>query len=74
MKRRQKEGFLSPRSSKITGKGKGEKEGARGRKGGEEKKGSNSDFGVFGRKKLLDAKGPFGDNFFKIRLIIHTKE
>ena len=29
---------------------------------------------VFGRKKLLDAKGPFGDNFFKIRLVIHTKE
>ena len=38
MKRRQKAGFVSPRSFKITGKGKGEKEGARRRKGGEEKK------------------------------------
>ena len=29
---------------------------------------------VFGRKKLLDAKGPFGDNFIKIRLDILSQE
>ena len=26
---------------------------------------------VFGRKKLLDSNGPFGDNVFKIRLDIY---
>ena len=57
MKRRQKAGFLRPR-----------------RKGGEEKKSNgcslsfyDSYFGVFGRKKLSDAKGPSGDNIFKNR-------
>ena len=83
VKRRQKAGFLSPRSSKITGKGKGEKEGARRRKRWEEKKGNGCILSfsviatleiVFGRKKLLDAKGPFRDNVFKIRVDIHTKE
>ena len=29
---------------------------------------------AFGRKKLLDAKGPFGDNVIKIRLDILSQE
>ena len=66
---------MSPRSSKITvTKEKGIKERARRRKGGEEKKKSNRcTLGfiiatleiVFGRKKLFDAKGPFGDTIIK---------
>ena len=27
---------------------------------------------VFGRKKLLDGKGPFDDNVFKIRLDVYS--
>ena len=57
MKRRQKAGFLRPR-----------------RKGGEDKKAMVAPLvfiiatlEIFGRKKLWDAKGPSGDNFFKNR-------
>ena len=76
MKRRQKAGFLSPRSFKITvtKEKKGENERARRRKDGEEKKAMvallvfiiATSFGdSFWPKTLLDAKGPFGDNIFK---------
>ena len=75
MKRRQKAGFLSPTSFKITVT----KEKERRKRKSEEKERRrrkksngctlsfyNSYFGdSFGRKKLLDAKGPFGDNVFK---------
>ena len=80
-KRRQKAGFLGVISSKITLTK--EKEGRtrkRRKKGGEEKKAvfalqvfimATLEI-VFGRKKLLDAKGPFGGNlkFSKLRLDI----
>ena len=65
--------FLSPRSSKITvtkeKARKGERERARTRKGGEEKKAIVALLVIimttFGRKKnLLDLKDPFGDNVF----------
>ena len=75
MKRRQKECFLTLRSSKITvtKEKEGEKERARSRKGGEEKKtnkqtnkNNGCTNGYLGRKKkLLDAKGPFGGNVIK---------
>ena len=84
MKRRQKAGFLSPRSSKITVTKEKErrKRKSEEKEGGEEKKAMVTLLViiiatleiVFGRKKLLDAKGPFGDNVFKIRVDIHTKE
>jgi len=73
-KRRQKAAFLEPISSKITLTKKKER---RKRKSEEEerrrKKESNGFtltfyngyFGEGGRKKLLDAKGPFGGNVFK---------
>ena len=76
MKRRQKTGFLSPRSSKITAT----KEKERGKRKDEEKRKkavvallvfimSTLEI-LFGRKQLLDAKSPFGDNVWlsKIRL------
>ena len=63
-------GFLNPISSKT--KGEREKERARRKKVGEEKKSNGctlsfyiSYFGDFWPKKLLDAKDPFGDNVFK---------
>ena len=75
MKRRQKAGFLSPRSFKITVTKEKErrKKRARRRKGGEEKKAMVALLVfiiatleiVLAEKKLLDAKGPFGDNVFK---------
>ena len=57
----------------VKRKRKGEKERARRRKGGEEKTGNSCSLRfiiaileiVFGRKKLLNAKGPFGDNVIK---------
>ena len=70
MNRGQNAGFLSPRSSKITvtkEKERKKKESARRRKEGEEKKAmvvllvfiiATLEI-VFGRNKLLDAKGPF---------------
>ena len=76
MKRRQKAGFLSPRSSKITvtkekerRKRKSEEKERRGRK----KKAMVALLVfiiatleiVLAEKKLLDAKGPFGENVFK---------
>ena len=65
MKRRQKAGFVSRRSSKITV--------TRRRKRGEDKKAMVAllTFIIatlkidFGRKKLWDVKGPVGDNVFK---------
>ena len=76
MKRRQKTGFLSPRSSKITDT----KEKERGKRKDEEKRKkavvallvfimATLEI-LFGRKQLLDAKSPFGDNVWlsKIRL------
>ena len=80
VKRRQKAGFLSPRSSKITltkekegRKRKSEEKERRRRKGGEEKKAMVALLVViiatveigFGRKKLLDTKAPLRDNGFK---------
>ena len=76
MKWRQKAGFLSPRSFKITvmkEKERRKRKSEEIRKGGEEKKVMVALLVfiiatleiVFGRKKLLDAKGPFGDNVFK---------
>ena len=77
MKRRQKAGFLSPRSSKIIVT-KEEERRKRKRKSDDEERRrrkkamvallvfriATSEI-VFGRKKLLDAKGPFGDNVIK---------
>ena len=69
--------FLKPeklQNHSNEGKGKEKKkERARRRKGGEEKKAMVALLVfiiatleiVFGRKKLLDAKGPFGDDVFK---------
>ena len=78
MKRRQNARFLSPRGSKIIvtkekerRKRKSEEKERRRR---EKSNGctlsfENSYFGdtllIFGRKKLFDAKGPFGDNVIK---------
>ena len=73
VKKRQKVRFLSPRSSNERRKRKGQKERAR-RKGGLEEKKSNgctlsfhnSYFeDCFWPKKLLNAKGLFGDNVIK---------
>ena len=73
MNRGQNAGFLSPRSSKITvtkEKERKKKESARRRKEGEEKKAmvvllvfiiATLEI-VFGRNKLLDARGPFREN------------
>ena len=66
--------FLKPgKLQNHSNEGKGKKERARRRKGGEEKKAlvALSVFIiatlkiVFGRKKLFDAKGPFDDNVIK---------
>ena len=75
MKRRQKAGFSNPRSFKITvtkekerRKRKSEEKERRRRKksNGYTFSYYNSYFGdSFWPKKLLDAKGPFGDNVFK---------
>ena len=75
MKRRQKAGFLNPRSFKITVMKEKErrKRKSEEKEGGEEKKAMVTLLViiiatleiVFGRKKLLDAKGPFGDEVFK---------
>ena len=79
MERRQKAGFLSPKSSKITVTKKKER---RKRKNEGKEKAivallvfiiSNLEV-AFGRKKLLDPKGPFGDNVIKIRLDILSQE
>ena len=80
MKRRQKEGFVSPKSSKITvtkekESRKTKSEEKERKEGGEKKKAMVALLlffsgwllwrDIFGRKKLLDAKGPFGDDVFK---------
>ena len=75
MKRRQKARFLNPRSFKITVTKEKErrKRKSEEKEGGEEKKAMVTLLViiiatleiVFGRKKLLDAKGPFGDDVFK---------
>ena len=65
-----KAGFVSPRSSKITVTNEKER---RKRKSEEmERRGEKSNgctlsfiMATFGRKKLLDAKGQFGDNVIK---------
>ena len=75
MKRRQKAGFLSPRSSKIIVTKEEER---RKRKSEDEERRRRKKAMVallvfriatlkivFGRKKLSDAKGPFGDNVIK---------
>ena len=78
MRRRQKAGFLGPISSNRTKEGK-EKEKRKseeeGRSRREKSNGCtlssyNGYFGdsFFAEKKLLDGKGPFGGNVFKIRL------
>ena len=74
MKRRQKAGFVKPhklQNHSNEGKGK-EKNKARRRKGGEEKKAMvlllvaiMATLEILWPKKLLDGKGPFGDNVFK---------
>ena len=75
MKKRQKARFFKPeklQNHSNEGKGKEPKERARRRKGGEEKKAvallvfviATLEI-IFGRKKLLDAKGLFGDNVIK---------
>ena len=75
MKRRQKAGFLSPRSSKITVT----KEKERKKRKSEEKERRRREKAmaallvfimatlgiVFGREQLLDPKGPFGGNVIK---------
>ena len=75
MKRSQKAGFLSPRSSKITVTSEKERR----KRKNEEKERSRRKKAmvallvfiiatlerVFGRKKLFDAKGPFGDYVIK---------
>ena len=77
MKRRQKEGFLSPKSSKITVTK--EKESRKTKSEEKERRRREKSNGctlvvfsgwllwreISGRKKLLDAKGPFGDNVLK---------
>ena len=75
VKRRQKARFLNPRSFKITVTKEKErrKRKSEEKEGGEEKKAMVTLLViiiatleiVFGRKKLLDAKGPFGDDVFK---------
>ena len=81
MKRRQKAGFLSPRNSKITVTKKEERrkrKRKRKRKSEDEERRRRKKAMVallvfriatleilFGRKKLSDAKGPFGDNVIK---------
>ena len=75
MKRRQKARLLNPRSFKITVTKEKErrKRKSEEKEGGEEKKAMVTLLViiiatleiVFGRKKLLDAKGPFGDDVFK---------
>ena len=75
MKRRQKTGFLSPRSSKITlAKEKERRERKREEKEWRRRKKAVVALLVFiivtlkiifGRKILLDAKGPFGNNVIK---------
>ena len=75
MKRRQKAGFLSPRSSKIIVTKEEER---RKRKSEDEERRRRKKAMVallvfriatlkivFGRKKLSDGKGPFGDNVIK---------
>ena len=74
MKRRQKAGFLSPRSSKIIVT-KQEERRKRKRKSDDEERRRRKKAMVallvfriattFGRKKRSDAKGPFGDNVIK---------
>ena len=81
MKRCQKGCFLSPISSKITltkEKQSREKETARRKKGGEEKKSNgctlnfyNGYFEFVAEKKLFDGGGPFSSDVFKIRLDIN---
>ena len=80
MRRDQNAGFLSPISAKITVT----KENERRKRKSEEKErrtrtkkrnGCNLSFydSYFGRKKLLDAKGSFGDNVFKTPAKITSK-
>ena len=79
MKRRQKAGFLSPRSSKIIVTKKEERRKRKRKRKSEDEERRRRKKAmvallvfriatleiVFGRKKLSDAKGPFGDNVIK---------
>ena len=73
MKRRQKAGFLGPISSNHNKEGKEKEKRKSEEEGRSRREKSNgctlsSYNGYFAEKKLLDGKGPFSGNVFKIRL------